>query len=189
MRGLCCSFLLCDLNSITSSPMNWLTKEAHQQPILFRLILPTFVTVIIYKDNFFQEYIWRRLKNTMNSSQKRWPSLIIKSYHNRGFWQAIIIIFLLSASVKGEITFSTSAKAFINFQEKFSNPLVCWLLTASKNTERTLKEMHVCGKLYKKTFGSCSCRGSISSIMNKILQTTKRSKKKNNRRYSGLVYL
>lgn len=99
---------------------------------LLRIILPTFITVIIYKDNFFQKYIWRGLKNTMNSSQKCWPSLIIESYHNRGFRQAVIIILFLSASVRERITFSTSAKAFDNLQKTILKCRFCMLLLNCK---------------------------------------------------------
>lgn len=171
--------------------MNWLTKKAHQQSILFRLILRTFITVIIYKDNFFQKYIRRCLKNTVNSSQKRWPSLVIKSYHNRGFRQVIIIIFLLSASVKGGITFSRSAKAFINFQETILKS-ICMLVTNCKQEHRMDLKRRACvwkivwediRKLLLQRFHF------HRSIMSKILQTIKMSKKKNNRWYSGLVLL
>lgn len=167
-----------------------LAEKKNQQSPLFRIILPTFVTIIIYKDNFFQKYIWRCLKNTMNSSQKCWPSLIIKSYHNGGFWQAVIIILLLSASVREGITFSTGAKAFVNFQKTILKWRFCMLFTNCKQEHtKDLKRTLCTQKSHANTFRKLVFQKShfCSSIMTKILQPPKMSKKKNNRRYLGLM--
>lgn len=77
------------------------------------------------------------------------------------------------------ITFSTSAKEFIDFQERTLKSICILLLTVSKNTERILKELQVCGKLYENIWKLLFQRFCFRRcIINKILQTSKMSKKK-----------
>lgn len=121
----------------------------------------------------------------MNSPQKCWPSLIIESYHNWCFRQAIVVILLLFASVSKGTTFSQSAKEFVNFQENTLKWRVHMLLTnCKKDYLKDLRRTLCIWSSHANTFRKLVFQKSYfySNIMTKILQPQKISKQKNKRR-------